>query len=65
VAAQFNGAAQAAQIALIDGVVGAVWIGGGRPVVVFAFKTMDGKVSEVDLIADAERLAGMKVEVIG
>ena len=64
VAEQFNGAAQAAQLALIDGVPGAVWVAGGRPVVVFGFKTRDGKVTEIELIAEAERLSTLKIEVL-
>jgi RNA polymerase sigma-70 factor (ECF subfamily) len=64
VAQQFNGAAQAAQIALLDGVPGGVWIGGGRPVVAFAFTTRGGKVAEIELIADAERLNQMSIEVL-
>jgi RNA polymerase sigma-70 factor (ECF subfamily) len=64
VAQQFNGAAQAAQIALLDGVPGGVWIGGGRPVVAFAFTMRGGKVAEIELIADAERLNQMSIEVL-
>jgi RNA polymerase sigma-70 factor (ECF subfamily) len=44
VAEQFNGQAQAAQPALIDGVPGGVWIAGGIPRVAFAFTIRDGKV---------------------
>jgi RNA polymerase sigma-70 factor (ECF subfamily) len=64
VAQQFNGAAQAAQVALLDGVPGGVWMGGGRPVVAFAFTARDGKVAEIELIADAERLNVMSIEVL-
>ena len=64
VAKQFSGAAQAAQLALIDGVPGAVWIGGNRPVVVFGFTVRDGKVVEIELAADAERLSGLKIEIL-
>jgi len=63
VAGQFNGAAQAAQLALIDGLPGAVWSANGRPVVVFGFTVRDGKVAEIELVADAERLGGMNIEV--
>src|SRR5688572_29843723 len=52
VAEQFSGAAQAAQLALIDGMPGAVWSAGGRPVVVFAFTVRNGKVVEIELAAD-------------
>jgi RNA polymerase sigma-70 factor (ECF subfamily) len=64
VAEQFKGAAQAAQLALLDGVPGAVWASGGRTVVAFSFTTRGGKVVGIELVADPERLSRMKVEVI-
>jgi RNA polymerase sigma factor (sigma-70 family) len=64
VAEQFNGAAHAAQLALIDGAPGAVWVANGRPVVVFGFTVRGGKVAEIELVADGERLAGMRIEVL-
>jgi RNA polymerase sigma-70 factor (ECF subfamily) len=64
VAQQFSGAAQAAQLALIDGRPGAVWVGGGRPRVAFVFTVHDGKVAEIELAADAERLDEMKIEIL-
>ncbi|HLF78780.1 MAG TPA: RNA polymerase subunit sigma-70, partial [Dehalococcoidia bacterium] len=64
VAGQFNGAAQAAQLALIDGAPGAVWAAGGRPVVVFGFTIRNGKVVEIELAADTERLSRLKIEIL-
>jgi RNA polymerase sigma-70 factor, ECF subfamily len=64
VAAQFNGQAQAAQVALIDGAPGGVWAAGGIPRVAFGFTIQDGKVVEIELIADAERLSRMKIEML-
>jgi RNA polymerase sigma-70 factor (ECF subfamily) len=64
VATRFAGQAQAAQPALIDGVPGAVWAAGGRPVVVFGFTVRDGKVVEIELAADAERLSRLKIEIL-
>jgi RNA polymerase sigma-70 factor (ECF subfamily) len=65
VAQQFNGAAQAAQLAMIDGMPGALWAANGRPVVVFAFTVRDDKVTGIELVADPERLAAMKIETLG
>ncbi|MGE5597670.1 MAG: sigma-70 family RNA polymerase sigma factor [Hyphomicrobiales bacterium] len=65
VARQFSGQAQAAQVALIDGVPGAVWMAGGLPRVVFGFAIRDGRVTEIELLADRERLQQMTVEVVG
>jgi RNA polymerase sigma-70 factor (ECF subfamily) len=64
VATRFAGQAQAAQPALIDGVPGAVWEAGGRPVVAFAFTVRDDKVVEIDLVADPGRLRRMNIEVL-
>jgi RNA polymerase sigma-70 factor (ECF subfamily) len=64
VAAQFAGAAQAAQVALIDGVPGGVWAIGGTPRVVFGFTIRNGKVAEIELAANPERLSRLKVEIL-
>ena len=64
VARQFAGQAQAAQIALIDGAPGGVWATGGTPRVVFAFTIREGKVVEIELAADAERLSNLDIEIL-
>jgi RNA polymerase sigma-70 factor (ECF subfamily) len=64
VASRFSGQAEAAQPALIDGAPGGVWYAGGRPVVAFGFTIRDGKVAEIELIADAERLSGLQIEIL-
>jgi RNA polymerase sigma-70 factor (ECF subfamily) len=64
VAAQFNGNAQAAKVALLDGVAGGVWIAGAAPRVAFRFTTRNGKVSEIELLADPEQLSRMHIEVL-
>jgi RNA polymerase sigma factor (sigma-70 family) len=57
VAGTFVGRARFARPALVEGAVGAVWAPGGRPRVVFAFTVSDGRVAEIRLLADPERLA--------
>jgi RNA polymerase sigma-70 factor (ECF subfamily) len=64
VAEQFAGRARAAQPALIDGAVGLVWAPGGRTQVAFDLTIMHGKIVEIDLIADAERLAELDVAIL-
>jgi RNA polymerase sigma factor (sigma-70 family) len=64
VAARFAGQAQGAQVALIDGVPGAVWMANQRPVVIFGFTVQDGKVVEIELVADTERLTHLKIEAL-
>ncbi len=64
VAGTFSGRAKGARAALIDGAAGAVWSVGGRPRVVFAFTITDGRIVEIDLLADPERLAGFDLEFL-
>jgi RNA polymerase sigma-70 factor (ECF subfamily) len=64
VAEQFSGRAQAAQLALVDGVPGAVWAPGGSPRVVFGFAIRNGKVVEIELAADVERLSRLMIKIL-
>ncbi len=64
VAEQFAGRAQEAQLALVDGVPGAVWAPRGRPLVVFGFTIENGRIVGIELIADPERLGRMKLELL-
>jgi RNA polymerase sigma factor (sigma-70 family) len=64
VAEQFVGRAQAAQLALVDGMPGGVWATGGTPRVVFEFTIQHGKVVEVALAADTERLSRLRIEIL-
>jgi RNA polymerase sigma factor (sigma-70 family) len=56
VADTFSGRTRFARAALVNGVVGAVWAPGGRPRVVFGFTIRGGKIVEIDVIADPDRL---------
>ncbi len=64
VAATFSGRARAAQPALVNGAAGAVWAPGGRPRVVFAFTIARGKILEIEMIADRERLQQIDLAII-
>jgi RNA polymerase sigma-70 factor (ECF subfamily) len=64
VAEQFAGRAQAAQLALIDGAPGMVWMTAGTPRVAFVFTVREGKVAEIDLVADPERLSRLQIEIL-
>ena len=64
VAQQFSGRARVARPALVNGAVGAVWIQGGEPRVVFAFTITNGKIIAVDLMADPERLGQLDLVVL-
>ncbi len=65
VARQFSGRAQFAQTALVNGAAGAVWAPRGQPRVVFGFTITRGKIVEIDLIADPERLRQIDLTVLG
>jgi hypothetical protein len=55
VAGTFAGRAKAAQPALVDAAVGLVWAPGGRPRVVFGLTITDGRIVDIDMVADPER----------
>jgi RNA polymerase sigma factor (sigma-70 family) len=52
----FAGRAQAAQLALVNGIPGAVWMWRGKPRVVFTFVITGGKISAIGLAGDPDRL---------
>jgi RNA polymerase sigma factor (sigma-70 family) len=64
VAGTFSGRARVAQSALVDGAAGAVWAPGGRPRVVFDFTIAGGRIVEIDLLADPERLRQLDVAIL-
>ena len=63
VASTFSGHARAAQPALINGAVGAVWAPGGRPRVVVGFTIRGGKIVTIDLLADPAHLGQLDLAV--
>jgi RNA polymerase sigma factor (sigma-70 family) len=64
VAETFAGRAQAAQPALVNGAVALVWARRGQPQVVFGFTIAGGKIVQVDLVADPDRLAELDLVVV-
>jgi RNA polymerase sigma-70 factor (ECF subfamily) len=65
VAATFGGRAKGAEVALVDGRPGLVWAMGGQPKVVFDFVVEDAVVTSIELISDADTIAGMALEYEG
>ena len=61
VARVFLGRVQAAQPALVDGTPGAAWAPGGHARAVFVFKVEQGRIVEVQLIADPKTIARLDV----
>lgn len=64
VAGTFLGRAAAAQPALVDGAVGAVWAPGGKPRAVFAMTICVGRIAEIELFADPRHIAELELEVL-
>jgi RNA polymerase sigma-70 factor (ECF subfamily) len=64
VAETFSGRARVAQLALVDGSVGAVWAPGGKPRVAFAFTISSGKIVGIDLLADPEHLRRLNLTIL-
>jgi RNA polymerase sigma-70 factor (ECF subfamily) len=51
-------------VALVDGVPGIVWAPRGRVVVVLAFTYRDDRISDVDIVADRDRLGALNLAVL-
>lgn len=64
VAEIFRGRAAGAQPALVDGAAGAAWAPGGQPRAVFGFVIADGKIVEIEVIADPTRISELKVQLL-
>jgi RNA polymerase sigma factor (sigma-70 family) len=65
VAGTFSGRARAARAALVGGAVGLVWTRQGEAHMVFDFTIEDGKVVEIELIADPERIRELEPTILG
>ena len=65
VAGTFSGRARAARAALVGGAVGLVWMQQGQVSMVFDFTIEDGKVVQIELIADPERIRELEPTILG
>jgi RNA polymerase sigma-70 factor, ECF subfamily len=63
VATIFKGRARAARPALVSGSPGLVFAPGGRPFAVFDFVIENGRIAEISLIADAQRIAALDLRL--
>jgi RNA polymerase sigma-70 factor (ECF subfamily) len=61
VASTFSGRAKAAVAAVIDGFAGAAWAPGGQPKVLFDFIIDDDVVIAIDMTADPDRIADLRI----
>jgi RNA polymerase sigma factor (sigma-70 family) len=60
-----RGGARAARPALVDGAVGVIVAPSGRLLMVLRFKVEDGKIAEMEAIADPERVAQLDLAMLG
>ncbi|MEV4296340.1 sigma-70 family RNA polymerase sigma factor [Microbispora rosea] len=65
VAAFFAGRAQAARLALVDGVPAAVWSHRGRPKAVFTFAVRNGKIARITVDAAPDLLHDVDIVFLG
>jgi RNA polymerase sigma-70 factor (ECF subfamily) len=65
VAAFFAGRAQAARLALVDGVPAAVWSHRGEPKAVFSFTISVGKITSIAINADPDGLRELDIVFLG
>jgi RNA polymerase sigma factor (sigma-70 family) len=61
VASTFAGRARGARVKLLDGLPGLLWTDQGTRRMAFLFTVVEGRVAEIALIADTERLEGLEV----
>jgi RNA polymerase sigma-70 factor (ECF subfamily) len=64
VASVLSGGARAARVALVEGVAGLVWAPGGQIRGVVTFTIADGKIVELNVIGDRERLQQLAVVLV-
>ncbi len=64
VAETFAGRARVARPAMVDGRVGLVWAPGGQPRVVFGITIVRGRIVDIELLADPERLGRLDVRFL-
>jgi RNA polymerase sigma-70 factor, ECF subfamily len=64
VANALSGGAGAARVALVDGVAGLAWAPGGRTRGVVAFTIVDGKIVEINVTGDPERLRHLDIVLV-
>lgn len=57
-----SGQAGVPEPALVNGAAGMVVRRNGRPQVVFGFTVVDGRIAEIDILADPERVAHLVLE---
>jgi RNA polymerase sigma factor (sigma-70 family) len=64
VAQLLAGGAQTARLAVVEGLAGLVWVPAGRIRGVIRFTVVDGRITAIDVVGDAERIGDLEVVVL-
>ncbi|MEN3359180.1 MAG: hypothetical protein V7637_3162 [Mycobacteriales bacterium] len=64
VAGMASGRARGARLALVDGVAGAAWAVQGEPRGVFRFVIAEGRITEIEMIADPSQVRRLEVTLV-
>jgi RNA polymerase sigma factor (sigma-70 family) len=64
VAKQFAGRAKGAKPVLVNGSVGVIAVHLDQPIWILEFTVVDGKITEIDMIADQARLGGLDIAML-
>ena len=65
VAAALSGGARVARLALLDGIAGLVWAPGARTRSAIVFTIVDGKILEINVTGDPEKLEKLDIVLVG
>lgn len=64
VAETFAGRAATARLAMVEGTFGAAWAPGGSPRAVFRFVTEEGRITDIEIVADPESIQRLRVALL-
>jgi RNA polymerase sigma-70 factor (ECF subfamily) len=64
VATALSGGARGASVAIVDGVAALVWAPGGHTRGVVAFTIVDGRIVEINVTGDADRLRDLDIVLV-
>lgn len=64
VASALSGTARGAELALVDGYIGATYAPGGRPISVFELTVRNGRITGIELYADRDLVDSFTIEIL-
>src|SRR5262249_14932306 len=64
VAEMFSRRARGAQLARVNGAMGAVWAPGGQPLAAFTFTIVGGRISAIHIVADPDHVRSFEIQML-